>query len=89
MCVVGEGTPIFSYIHMAWTIFFLVQNFDIQNVFVFFFGGGGVQKNEQFWGYEEILDIFESSLHYWTNLGGGGIFIHLRQGTEWESFLRS
>ena len=46
------GGPIFTYIclHMAWTIFG-VQNFEIQYF-------GGFQKNENFFGYEEIVDIF-------------------------------
>ena len=28
------------------------------------------------------------SLHYWTNLRGGGLFLYnLGQGSEWEAFL--
>ena len=59
---------------MAWTIF-LVQNFEIQ--YFLRGGGGGVRKNEYFWGYEEIVDIFGRSLHYWTNWGGGGVFLYI------------
>ena len=46
----GGGTPIFSYIHIAWTIFLLkILKFNIYLGFFWgFFGGrgGGVRKNE-------------------------------------------
>ena len=46
----------------------------------------GVQKNQYFWGYEEIVDIFGWSLDRTSNLGVISIhlvFFFLRQGTEW------
>ena len=67
---VGEGgTPIFSYIHMAWTIFgFKILKFNIL----------GVSEKDKFWGggYEELVDILEGgSFYYWTNLGGSFLYI--------------
>ena len=35
----------------------------------FFFWGGGVQKNELFWGNENFADIFLGSSQNWTSLG--------------------
>ena len=80
MCAVGEGgTPIFSYIHMAWTIFF-------GSIFFFFFlGGGGFRKNMNIFGGMNKLWIFLGDHHiiglfffYFFFWGGGGIFKHLR-----------
>ena len=70
----GGGTPIFSYIHMAWAIFG-VQNFEI----LYFWG---FQKNECFWGYGVNCGYFGGSLHYWTFLKARfrmGIFLGVTQ----------
>ena len=40
---------------------FLVQNFEFHYLFIFFFWGGGVQRNEYFFGYEDFVDIFWGS----------------------------
>ena len=46
----GEGgTQIFSYIRRLGS-FFVVQKFEFQYLFIFFFGGGGVQKNDYYCG---------------------------------------
>ena len=51
---VGGGySDIFIYM-LAWPIF---GGFKILNFRIF----GGFQKNEYFWGYEEIVDIFGGS----------------------------
>ena len=50
----GGGTLIFTYIRRLGS-FFGVQNFEFQ---YFFWGGGGVQKNKYFLGYEDCVDIF-------------------------------
>ena len=47
------------------------------NIYFFWRGGGGqkmniflcFQKNEYFWGYDEIVDIFWGSSQNWTYLG--------------------
>ena len=49
----GGDTLIFSYIRRLGS-FFGVKNFE----FHYFGGGGGVQKNEYFLGYEDFVDIF-------------------------------
>ena len=79
----GRGTPIFSYIHMAWTIYFglrfWVRNFQIQYFW-------GFQKNEYIWGMKKLLIFWLG--HYIIGLiwgGGGGHSIYfygffLRQG---------
>ena len=50
------GTLIFSYIHRLRSFLgFRILKF---NYLFFFGGGGGVQKNECFFEYEEFVDIF-------------------------------
>ena len=62
----GCGTLIFSYIRRPWLLLgFKIWNF---NILVFFF----LQKNEYFWGYEEIVDI--TNLDNW---GGRGSFLYI------------
>ena len=48
------------------------------------------QKNEYFWGYVDLVDIFGG--HHKTGLVLGVISMHFRvfsygQGTEWEYFI--
>ena len=65
----GEGTQIFSYICRLGPLIF---GFKIFNLSFF----GGVQKNEYFWGYEEVVDIFGG--HYIIGLFWGVISKHFR-----------
>ena len=80
MCVCGRGgggySDIFIYIRRLGP-FLGVQNLEFQ--YLFFLGGGGVQKYHYFWVFEDFVDI---SLQ--TGLVLGVISIHFR-----VFFLRS
>ena len=66
VCCGGGGySDIFIHTYGLDHLFFWFNFFFF---FFFFFGGGGVQKKyEYIWGYEEIVDIFGRSSHYWTH----------------------
>ena len=76
MCVWEGGgySDIFIYIYIRRLGPFLgVQNLEFQYFFIFFLGGGGVQKYHYFWVFEDFVDI---SLQ--TGLVLGVISIHFR-----------
>ena len=62
----GGGGGVLPYFHTYIWLgpFFGVQNFEIQ--YLFGVWGRRFRKYEKFCGYEEIVDIFGRSLHYWT-----------------------
>ena len=56
------GTLIFSHIRRLGLFFW--GGFKILNFNIFW----GFQKNEDFWGYEDFVDISWGSLQNWANL---------------------
>ena len=75
----GEGggySDIFIHIPTAWTIFFLVQNFEI-HYFIYFLGGGGggSEKINSFGGMKKLWIFLRD--HYIIGLiWGGGRYVY-------------
>ena len=66
----GRGVVLWYFPTYVGSGHFFGSKFWISLFIYFFFWGGGVQKNEYFFGYEDFVDIFWGSSQNWTIFRG-------------------